>query len=532
MTEVARPAGPRPRRRLSTQIAIVTTLVAVITALLSFFVSAGLIRSTAQRQARTTLDHYATLLADGLSSRTTGTTAERLRAAVPGIHALDQVTRVTPLWVHPGGRVDAVPSDAGLPSSARFSAALAPHDRAAAAAGQPFDSTLRVGRHGYFVAGRPLPSGDGSIVLVQAQTSASQITSPLRSRIIIALLAGLGVAAIAGILMARRIARPLKLAADEARRMSHGRRDVRLAPEGPLEVVEVSESLNSLASALAESETRERDFFASVSHELRTPLTAIVGYAEALADGVVPPEGTADVGATVLAEATRLKRLAGDLLDLARIGMADFPIEITDVDLADVVRTAADVWHARCAKDGVELRVELPPFPLRIRSDAGRVRQILDGLAENALRVTPRGAPIVLAARPSSPDVAGAVLEVRDGGPGLTEDDVRVAFDRFALHDRYRGERKVGAGLGLALIAGLAARLGGRAAAGRAPEGGARFTVTLPPATPASSSPSSPSSPSAASAPYSASSSAGPASPPTAREAMPGADSHRRFTSP
>jgi two-component system sensor histidine kinase BaeS len=84
----------------------------------------------------------------------------------------------------------------------------------------------------------------------------------------------------------------------------------------------------------------------------------------------------------------------------------------------------------------------------------------------------------------------------------LTEDDVRVAFDRFALHDRYRGERKVGAGLGLALIAGLAARLGGQAAVGRAPEGGACFTVTLPSA------------------------------PPAARDAMPGADSDRRFTSP
>jgi two-component system sensor histidine kinase BaeS len=105
------------------------------------------------------------------------------------------------------------------------------------------------------------------------------------------------------------------------------------------------------------------------------------------------------------------------------------------------------------------------------------LRQIVDGLAENALRVTPSSRPIVfaLATRP-----AEVIVQVRDGGPGLTDDDFVVAFDRSALYDRYRGIRRVGTGVGLALVAGLAARLGGRAEAGRAPEGGAAFTVHFP----------------------------------------------------
>jgi two-component system, OmpR family, sensor kinase len=85
----------------------------------------------------------------------------------------------------------------------------------------------------------------------------------------------------------------------------------------------------------------------------------------------------------------------------------------------------------------------------------------------------------VLAAAPA-PATGGVLIEVRDGGPGLTDDDLLVAFDRAALYERYRGVRKVGTGFGLALVAGLAARLGGTAVAGRAPEGGARFTVHLP----------------------------------------------------
>ena len=71
-------------------------------------------------------------------------------------------------------------------------------------------------------------------------------------------------------------------------------------------------------------------------------------------------------------------------------------------------------------------------------------------------------------------------LEVRDGGPGLTADDLTVAFEPGELHARYRGIRKVGSGVGLALVARLAQRLGGRAEAGVAPEGGAAFRVLLP----------------------------------------------------
>jgi two-component system sensor histidine kinase BaeS len=104
------------------------------------------------------------------------------------------------------------------------------------------------------------------------------------------------------------------------------------------------------------------------------------------------------------------------------------------------------------------------------------VRQIVDGLCENALRVVPPGAALVLAAYPGQL----AVVEVRDGGPGFTDDDLAVAFERGALYQRYRGVRKVGSGLGLALAARLVRRLGGTIEAGHAPEGGARFTVGLP----------------------------------------------------
>jgi two-component system sensor histidine kinase BaeS len=150
---------------------------------------------------------------------------------------------------------------------------------------------------------------------------------------------------------------------------------------------------------------------------------------------------------------------------------------LTDVDLAALADDASVVWSARCEREGVVFVRELPSSPVVVRTDPLRVRQILDNLAENALRITPAGRPLVLAVRAED---AGATLEVRDGGPGLTPDDVAVAFEPAALYDRYRGVRQVGTGVGLALVGRLATRLGGRAWAGPAPEGGARIGVSLP----------------------------------------------------
>ncbi|GAA2368930.1 HAMP domain-containing sensor histidine kinase [Dactylosporangium salmoneum] len=293
----------------------------------------------------------------------------------------------------------------------------------------------------------------------------------------VALLAGLAAGLIAGPLLARRISRPIRDVAAAAKRLGAGDRSITLSPDGPAEVAELAHAVNGLTAALATSEGREREFLLSVSHELRTPLTTIRGYAEALADGVVGEEGAQRAGQTVLDEAGRLDRLIADLLVLARLEAADLPIEMLDVDLTQLLAKTAEAWGGRVAAAGLVLRTELPPFAVPVVTDPGRIRQIIDGLLENALRVVPSGAPLVLALHVNAPE---ARLEVRDGGPGFTDEDLAVAFERGALSRRYQGVRKVGSGLGLALAARLSRRLGARIEAGHAPEGGARFTVTFP----------------------------------------------------
>jgi two-component system OmpR family sensor kinase len=181
----------------------------------------------------------------------------------------------------------------------------------------------------------------------------------------------------------------------------------------------------------------------------------------------------------MLQEAQRLNRMVADLLDLARLDAEEFRVDLVDVNVSELAGAAARVWTSRCQAADVQFRLEAPLSPIFCHTDPSRVRQILDGLFENALRVTPPGAPIILSGRAEA-GLQTVLLEVRDGGPGVTDADLAVAFERSVLYERYRGIRQVGTGLGLAIVDGLTRRLGGSMEAGHSAEGGARFTVRLP----------------------------------------------------
>jgi two-component system sensor histidine kinase BaeS len=464
------PPGVRRRSRgtLATRISLLSVGIAVITALIAGALAVGLIRNYGANQARATLGRLADL---GQSVAERRQSAQPVRRLVRALGAL----QVRAGLIRPNGRL--------VTRAVVVRRAITPTDVTAVLAGHNVSASRDVGGSTVFIEARPTESG--GIVVVQRQGDAVAGDEEAIRRTIIALLIAGGLAAIIGLLVAWRLARPLRRAAAAARSLAAGNREVTLPAEGPAEVVEVSDAMTALAGALRHSEARQREFLLSVSHDLRTPLTAISGYAESLAGGVVPAAESAHAGSVLLGEAKRLERLVGDLLDLARLGAADFRVELGPVDVTALVRDAARVWSARCAAAGVPFRADAPDGPLIAHTDPTRLRQVLDGLLENALRVTPTGAPIVLAARAESGNGFGTgsdtvVAEVRDGGPGLTDADLAVAFEQGVLYQRYRGVRQVGTGLGLAIVHGLVGRLGGTIGAGHAAEGGARFTVRLP----------------------------------------------------
>jgi two-component system sensor histidine kinase BaeS len=239
------------------------------------------------------------------------------------------------------------------------------------------------------------------------------------------------------------------------------------------EIAAVTHALAGLDAALVTSEARQREFLLSISHELRTPITAVRGYAEAMADGLVPPADVASVGATLVAETERLDHFVGDLLELARLEADDFTIAHAPTDVAALLNEAATAWQARAA--AAEVALAVVAAPATVRTDARRLRQVIDGLIENALRVSPAGSTISLRLVHDN----STRIEVQDGGPGLAAEDLDVAFDRGVLRARYRDIRPVGTGLGLSIASRLVTRLGGTISVANAPGGGAVFTVSL-----------------------------------------------------
>jgi two-component system sensor histidine kinase BaeS len=330
----------------------------------------------------------------------------------------------------------------------------------------------------WLVAGHP--ATDGRIVLLARQVAvAGRLTAQQKRRALLGGGLGLAGGVLAGLALALSITRPLSRLAAAARRMSAGERHLALAPEGPAEVAAVADALGSLSRALALSEERQRRFLLAVSHELRTPLTAVAGYAEALQDGAIPAAEVPHAVSVIVSESARLKRRVDDLMALARLEADDFRLDAAPTDVGALVRAAVAAFAPRAAASGVALGAEAPPSGPVVVTDGERLRQAIDALADNALKVLDAGAPLVLACC-GLPD-GGARVEVRDGGPGLTPEDLAVAFERGLLTERYRGRRPVGSGVGLALVGELARRLGGHARADPAPEGGVSFSITLPP---------------------------------------------------
>jgi two-component system sensor histidine kinase BaeS len=439
-------------RTLTSQVVLVTAATAVVAVIVTALVALPISVRSANNQARAELVEKSALAVELLATERPGN-----REAIVKQLRQDNIA----IYLIRRGAVDRP----GLPSRVVQQVA----------GGTLINTRGLVNGRPMMIVGRPLSGNRSGVVLTRPASTGT--AARVLSGVWIALLAGLLGGVLAGALLARFIARPIRQAADAAGRLSAGDRSVRLEVRQPAEAAELAGAFNQLAAALQTSEGRERDFLLSVSHELRTPLSTIRGYAEALADGVVGAEGAPKAGATMLAEAERLDRLIADLLVLSRLEAADLPLDVVPVDLVELMRTAAEAWVPRCIPDGPRLLVELPPVPVVVETDPGRIRQVVDGLCENALRIVPPGAPLVLSAR-SGP--RGGIVEVRDGGPGFTDDDLAVAFERGALNQRYKGIRNVGSGLGLALAARLVARLGGTIEAGHAPEGGARFTVQLP----------------------------------------------------
>ncbi|WP_239514108.1 DUF4153 domain-containing protein [Streptosporangium sp. 'caverna'] len=244
-------------------------------------------------------------------------------------------------------------------------------------------------------------------------------------------------------LLARGMTKPLREMAAAAQTIAKGRYGLRVTATSRDEVGELARAFNAMAADLGEVDRQRRELVANVSHELRTPITALRAVLENVVDGVSDPDPVT-LG-TALAQTERLGRLVAQLLDLSRLESGSRLIELEDVELRALCDQA--LREAVLAREGVTARCEVPE-ELSVRADSDLLAQVLANLLDNAVRHSPEGGVVVLAA---AAEGDGVRLRVTDSGPGIPAEDRARAFERFSRLDAGRAADGGGAGLGLAI---------------------------------------------------------------------------------
>ena len=228
-------------------------------------------------------------------------------------------------------------------------------------------------------------------------------------------------------------------------------------------------------------EAMRRDFVANVSHELKTPLTAIVGYAETLAHEAPAGSQIGSFVQTIVQNAQRMQRLVDDLLDLSRIESGGWRPQPRVVELEAAARDAWASFADRAAGAGVRFEAAVAHDAHAALVDPDSLRQMFTNLFDNALRHTPAGGRIRVAAELGKD---GIVLSVADTGSGIPAEHLPRIFERFYRVDPGRAREQGGTGLGLAIVKHLVEAHGGRveaeSALGRGTTIRMHFPVTKP----------------------------------------------------
>ncbi|GAB3557003.1 sensory box histidine kinase PhoR [Spelaeicoccus albus] len=336
-----------------------------------------------------------------------------------------------------------------------------------------------------------LPANDGKLLVAVALPLDSEVDNTLgRAK---AALIGIGLIALAltGCIAWLAISsafRPLRDIEQTATAIAAGdlSRRVASAPTDT-ELGRLSSSLNimlgqieSAFAASSASEARMRRFVSDASHELRTPLVTIRGYAELYRQGAITTSGDLDSAMTRIEnEATRMGGLVEDLVMLARLD-EQRAADVGDVDMGQLARDAVLDTQAIAPDRAINISGidgAAPADRSIVRGDEARLRQVVTNLIANAIRHTPTGTPIEIGIGDTG---VQSILDVRDHGEGIADDQITKVFERFYRTDSSRKRDTGGSGLGLSIVAAIVAAHRGHVTVLPTEGGGATFRVSLP----------------------------------------------------
>ena len=288
-------------------------------------------------------------------------------------------------------------------------------------------------------------------------------------------LIGAVIALLLGVFLSSTITRPIRELTKATHAVSEGDLTQQVPVRSKDELGELAQAFNKMSTELSRSVNARKQMTADIAHELRTPLSLILGHAEAVHDGVLPP--SVENFEIIREETTRLEHLVNDLRILSLADAGELSINTQTIEPQRLMLEVASLYQHQAQQKNVSMETDVAPYLSKIEVDPGRMTQVLTNIMDNALRHTPVGGQIVLAAKES---VDSVELSVQDSGPGLGAEDLARIFERFYRADPSRQRDDGGSGLGLAIARSIVQAHGGQLSAESEPGKGLKVIVVLP----------------------------------------------------
>lgn len=286
---------------------------------------------------------------------------------------------------------------------------------------------------------------------------------------------GAVIALLLGIFLSRTITRPIRELTRATHAVSEGDLSQKVEIRSKDELGELGNAFNKMSAELSRSINARKQMTADIAHELRTPLSLILGHAEAVHDGVLPP--TKENFEIIREEAARLDHLVDDLRTLSLADAGELSINLQTIEPGQLLQEVASLYKVQMQKKNISLNLDIAPNLPTLELDSGRMTQVITNILDNALRHTPENGQIVLSAKQSKDRVE---IVVQDSGPGLPFEDAKRIFERFYRADSSRQREDGGSGLGLAIAKSIVQAHNGQLSAESEPNRGLKVIILLP----------------------------------------------------
>ena len=336
---------------------------------------------------------------------------------------------------------------------------------ASALKGTPTTAQRKViGSRRVLYAAAPVQNSNGQIsgiVYIAMPLPSNGLPAAMIFQLLGAVVIAVLLAALAGRLLARKIATPLEELANVAAAVSLGDLNQTVSINTDiLEFQSVSLTFNEMTENLRQSDEAKKAFIADVTHELRTPLTVIKGTIETLEDGALDDlEGRGSLLVSMMRETDRLIHMVNELLVLTRADAGSLQLKIQDVDLVELARARCENISLLAARRNVEFKIVSASQSLHVHADPDRISQVIDNLLSNAIRHSPENSVIVFSVNLKED---GIECSVSDSGAGIPAKHLPFVFDRFYRVESSRDRISGGTGLGLAIARAIITAHGGK----------------------------------------------------------------------